>query len=344
MDTSKRCCKPKTLKFLYFLVAGWQLSVFLLAAGSLIFKWGSDLPPLSSNKNQFLYTLVHPNQDQLEETLAIVARIQERHLPISSTWNDRTAVSHLNCAWRHWEEASDNEGKIVALEVLGDIYFENGEFSLARMLYLAAIQLASYEIQIPSNQLPNCLTRLADLEEQTGNLWKATLLCHEVVENYPNYKDWHRCVVNRGILLRECGYPAAAEKALAVAFTQNFIEKPPLNSDSFYGPYGDDLIKFILKRFRFKAVYETALTYSDRFNFPAEYFWKLRAAYQISPQVQEKRLRFYFDSEIEDDLFLTSLKAGPVFVLVNSFLNPVRLVWNGAILLVTCVAWWLEYR
>lgn len=230
------------------------------------------------------------------------------------------AVAYTTLCWELWDEADTGGRRAAALHLLARVFEQDQSFTTARGLYVACARLlASQGAGGDVKRLSHVLAKVAEMERERGGESDgerepgSRVLAAEIygaaAERFPGGEDFGVCLFNKGSLLRKAGHAAAGEAALLSLLGSGVNDQDP--SPNITETY---------RNYRNGAAREIALSHADRGNFPAAYFWQRRAAKEYPFQswcgtdvlANERRERI--------DLFLASLKAGPLFVAANAVL------------------------
>lgn len=226
----------------------------------------------------------------------------------------RLAVGYTSLCWKLWDAALAPAEKSAALHLLARVYEEGQGYTTARLFYTAAARMLSAGGGFDAERPSALLARLAKLESERGGELDgerepgspllAAEIYGEVTQRFPDTEGWVESLYERGALLRKAGYSVAAEKVLTSLLKSEADDTGP-NVTAVYQNY------------RGSAAREIARSYADRGNFPLAYYWQYKATVQY-PFIFEcgSGLRAYEWRE-KRDLFLSSVKAGPLFIAAH---------------------------
>lgn len=226
-------------------------------------------------------------------------------------FSGRAPNAYMALCWWLLDRAPAEAERAALLRLLARVFEREHFYTTARLLYVAAARLSASS-NSDDERLAAALAGVAEMEslrggENDGEREKGSrLLAAEVyrvaAEKFPASRQLKRRLLNRGKLLREAGYGEAAEAVLL-----------PLLA----GRDDDDTMER-LQNYKPVAAMEIARSYADRHDFPKAYDWERRAVTEY-PLVFECGTGLgAYERRRRLALFGSSMKAGPLFILMDA--------------------------
>jgi hypothetical protein len=276
----------------------------------------------------------------LADALADAPRDYKELLASEEKLGEHGTVARVSFLWALWDAAPDDRSRAdILLRLAGYVGAEHhfGDEATGEVLFLAAVHLAGDERQevlekafgaavLPIDAAvweaaPRDVVRpdtadgpvdekaiLIDeaFKAQKGQPMCAAHLYGVLSERYPDDPQWSEWAYRRADYVRWAGYARAA-----VALHACVLKHDPYARHDEKRYYSG-----LVRDNRHEAAVGTALAYAACLDYPNACLWNLRAAFSYPPRAWYGSCPWYEYDEQNDRIVASSLKAGPVFMVM----------------------------
>jgi len=229
-------------------------------------------------------------------------------------------VALVDLHWRAWDVANSQQERAAVLRSIAPFYADWGSAkdpATGIEIHSSAVRLVGGKTGL-AEEAAEGVAAIAALSQSTQFTEEAIQLYGAVAEHLPGTRAWARSTFNHGLLLRESGCLDRAVASLKTIFDSSANDKDPAPN-----------LMTAYRNYRHRASLEISQAYVGKLNLPMAYYWRLLAADKYSYRSWCGTCAGSTMFGNMWDILVLSLGAGPLFVVINLLLSPLRywLVW-----------------